>query len=253
MRALREIRAQAAGEPAEEQSSSSFIYGSVSRPPTATILDVQPLLRAFYNGRDAQLMSGGELHAIVAWLSKQQGYAHADLEDKVLRIRSLGDKKNYLAKHIREQCANLIANEQPEGMCARRPNSCAPYAIPQSAGARYSESRPSSRCSHPEYNAGGQMSQMMYPSLHHTGVPMSMSIHISHIQTNITMGMMKDMSTSMRHLRFKSNAFELQRNRSDSILPRVHKTIATPCTWKKMLRPLRLEIMRAVALTTVAC
>lgn len=136
MRALRELRAPAIG----------------GGPPAAVV----SLLRAFYYGKDAQSMTGSEYHAIVAALS-QRDPAHADLEDKLLLVRTLGDKKVRLVRHIRDHCGGLLDGAELNGGPSALP-------APQTADARCTDSRQSMRSSHPEYAAGGLMSALLYPS-----------------------------------------------------------------------------------------
>jgi len=117
--------------------------------------DIIGLLRAFQQGRDPQTMTGGELHALVSWLSRCPAAENTDIEDRLMRLRCLRDKKRVLAQHIRNHCW-----EEGEGGAATM--------LPPSARLdekRDIESHQSSRSSHPEYSAGGQMSVLLYPQL----------------------------------------------------------------------------------------
>lgn len=124
----------------------------VGHPDAGHHSDVVDPLRAFYYGKDAQLMTGAEFHDLVAFLSQQPGVAHSDIEDRVLRLRTLGEKKACLAKHIREHCSKMQAGSALQ----------APFAPPAPPTAQ-SDSQQSSRSVHPEYDAGGHMSQLLYP------------------------------------------------------------------------------------------
>ena len=72
--------------------------------PGAPPADMSASLATFLSGKDHLQMSGAEYHSLLAWL-KTKG--HPELEDKLMRVKLLGDKKYQLVKHIREHCAHL--------------------------------------------------------------------------------------------------------------------------------------------------
>lgn len=62
------------------------------------------VVQQYAEGKDHLKMSGSEYYSLVAWL-KARG--HGDLEDHLLKVRTLGDKKFHLVRHIRDKCASV--------------------------------------------------------------------------------------------------------------------------------------------------
>ena len=109
-------RPQTARPATSNHDSGSQMAGLLSAPPqtarpatssgggAAAVADMSACLQSFHQGREHLKMSGAEYHGLVAWL-KANG--HGDIEDMLLKVRLLGDKKYQLAKYIREKCADL--------------------------------------------------------------------------------------------------------------------------------------------------
>ena len=74
---------------------------AAAQPPA----DMSVVMAAFMSGRDHLKMSGAEYHSLLTWL-KSKG--HENIEDTLLKVRSLGDKKFHLVKYMREKCATLL-------------------------------------------------------------------------------------------------------------------------------------------------
>lgn len=82
-----------------------------ARPATASAAggapaDMSVTFASYCSGRDHLKMSGAEYHSLVAWL-KARG--HPDLEDMLMKVRLLGEKKYHLVKYMKEKCADLLA------------------------------------------------------------------------------------------------------------------------------------------------
>ena len=89
---------------ASEPSGSMTARPSTAPAPVAPAADMSVVFSSFVAGRDHAKMSGGEYHSLVAWL-KSKG--HGDVEDMLMKVRLLGDKKFQLAKYMKEKCADL--------------------------------------------------------------------------------------------------------------------------------------------------
>lgn len=76
---------------------------------------------AFAAGKEHVAMTGGEYHGLVAWLRTN---GHPDLEDQLMRIKLLGDKKYQLCKYLKETF--------PHGLGAPMPTTPPQYHAPQS-------------------------------------------------------------------------------------------------------------------------
>lgn len=68
--------------------------------------DMSATVAEFVRGKEHMKMSGAEYYNLVAWL-KTRG--HNELEDKLMRVKLLGDKKFQLVKHMKETCAEMSA------------------------------------------------------------------------------------------------------------------------------------------------
>ena len=105
---------QAPGEAAETPR------GSAAPTPRAGSLahaDAIGLVEQFaLSGRDHLSMNGAELHGLVQWLQNQ---GHSDIEDLLLKVRSLGDKKFHLCQYLKTHAETLsqapapVQNEAP--------------------------------------------------------------------------------------------------------------------------------------------
>lgn len=71
----------------------------------APVADMSVIFASFCSGRDHLKMTGAEYHSLIAWL-KSKG--HSDLEDQLMKVRLLGDKKFQLTKYMREKCSDLL-------------------------------------------------------------------------------------------------------------------------------------------------
>ena len=71
----------------------------------APVADMSVVFASFVGGRDHIKMSGGEYHGLVSWL---QSKGHGDIEDLLMKVRLLGDKKFHLVKYMKEKCADLM-------------------------------------------------------------------------------------------------------------------------------------------------
>lgn len=99
------------------------------RPATARTLAAQPLIQqvqppdnkasyhemfpvaeSFASGRDHLEMNGGEYHGLIAWL---KAIGHGDVEEQLLRVRLLGDKKLHLCKYLKELFISGVFSGQP--------------------------------------------------------------------------------------------------------------------------------------------
>ncbi|KAL1525978.1 hypothetical protein AB1Y20_020804 [Prymnesium parvum] len=78
--------------------------------PTAPREDMSPVVNAFAAGKDHLQMTGGEYHGLIAWL-KSAG--HSDVEELLLRVKLLGDKKYQLCKYLKEHFANGVRPAAP--------------------------------------------------------------------------------------------------------------------------------------------
>ena len=82
-----------------------------ARPSTAPAVheappaDMSVIAASYAAGRDHLKMSGGEYYSLVAWL-KASG--HPELEDMLMKVRMLGEKKWHLVKYLKEKCGAII-------------------------------------------------------------------------------------------------------------------------------------------------
>ena len=89
-----------------------------ARPATAAdaapaAVDMSACLSQFAAGRDHLKMSGSEYYNLLAWL---KAHGHGEIEDVLLKVRTLGDKKYHLAKYIRDKCSSLVQPTAPPVM-----------------------------------------------------------------------------------------------------------------------------------------
>ena len=83
---------------------------------------------AFVEGRDHLKMTGSEYHSLIAWL-KSKG--HTDIEDMLMKVRLLGDKKFHLVKYMRDKCAELVpAATMAGGTIIHQEKSAHPQQLP---------------------------------------------------------------------------------------------------------------------------
>ena len=97
----------------------------------APVADMSVAFASFVGGRDHIKMSGGEYHGLVSWL---QSKGHGDIEDLLMKVRLLGDKKFHLVKYMKEKCADLMII----GAGARGPVTQEHYEMPAPAPMRVS-------------------------------------------------------------------------------------------------------------------
>ena len=97
------------GSPRAAQPASGSMTARPSTAPApvaaAPVADMSVIFASFCAGRDHVKMSGADYHSLVAWL-KSKG--HGDLEDMLIKVRLLGDKKFQLVKYMKEKCAELL-------------------------------------------------------------------------------------------------------------------------------------------------
>lgn len=86
------------------------------------------------SGRDHLSMNGAELHGLVQWLQDQ---GHSDIEDLLLKVRSLGDKKFHLCQYLKTHAEALtqapapVQNEAPAMAATMRQPAPAEMEAPQ--------------------------------------------------------------------------------------------------------------------------
>jgi hypothetical protein len=82
-----------------------------ARPSTAPAHQAAPVqnmhvvFQSYVSGRDHLKMSGAEYHSLIAWL---RAHGHHELEDSLMKVRLLGDKKFHLVKYMKEKCTELL-------------------------------------------------------------------------------------------------------------------------------------------------
>lgn len=103
-----------------------------ARPSTAqsvAVKDMTPSLNTFAAGKEHVQMTGGEYHGIVAWL---KGNGHPEVEDQLMRVKLLGDKKYQLCKYLKENFPHGAAPAPPPTTApATPPQLAAPQAQPE--------------------------------------------------------------------------------------------------------------------------
>ena len=89
-------------DPAAAKKRKSNEYNpppTFAKPALMADGDALALLTAFAGGRDHLTMSGAEYHGLVAWL---KAHGHEEIEDNLMRVKLLGDKKFQLAAFIKK-------------------------------------------------------------------------------------------------------------------------------------------------------
>lgn len=103
-------RAQLGGSAMSDLLGAPASGSLTARPSTApggAVQDMSVCASAYVGGRDHLKMSGSEYFSLIAWL-KSKG--QDNVEDNLLKVRTLGDKKLHLVRHMKESCEHLLLN-----------------------------------------------------------------------------------------------------------------------------------------------
>ena len=76
-------------------------------PPCLSDDEAVPLVQAFIGGKDAMKMTGAEYHGLIGWLKK---HGEDGIEDQLMRVRLLGDKKVQLVGYVQKHGARISAS-----------------------------------------------------------------------------------------------------------------------------------------------
>lgn len=92
-----------------DSSTQPLLERNSSAPALLAMQDVTDTMNEFAAGKDHLQMNGREYHGIVAWL---KAHGHSDVEDNLMRVKLLGDKKYHLVKYVKEFLSDRLRNSE---------------------------------------------------------------------------------------------------------------------------------------------